>query len=63
MKALLELASLFQVIPKPSRLPGKEAEAGRGGGRNTVLHPSQTVGQRLAALTAAADGYGKAHTH
>lgn len=26
MKALLELASLFQVIPKPCRLPGQEAE-------------------------------------
>ena len=44
MKALLELASLFQVIPKPSRLLGKEAETGRGGGRKTALHPSLTVG-------------------
>lgn len=44
MKALLELASLFQVIPKPSRLLGKEAERGRGGGKKSVLHLSRTVG-------------------
>lgn len=35
MKALLGLASLFQVIPKLSWLCGQEAEAGRGGGGQT----------------------------
>lgn len=44
MKALLELASLFQVTPEPSWVAGREAEAGRGGGRKTALHPSPTVG-------------------
>lgn len=62
MKALLELASLFQVIPKPSRLLGKEAERGRGGGRKSALRPSPTVGECFATSTAAADGYGNAHT-
>lgn len=41
MKALLELASLFQVIPSFPRQGGR---TGRGGGRQTVPHPFLTVG-------------------
>lgn len=62
MKALLGLASLFQVIPKLSWLGGQEAEAGRGGGGKTAPHPSLTVGSCFATSPAAADGSVKAHT-
>lgn len=44
MKALLELASLFQVIPKPSRRLGKEAERGRGGGKKVCSAPFSNCG-------------------
>ena len=40
MEALLELASWFQVVPQPFwRLPGKEAEAGRGAGEEDCSSP------------------------
>lgn len=57
MKALLGLASLFQVIPKLSWLCGQEAEAGRGGGGKTFPtllqlwdHVLQHRQQQLMAL-------------
>lgn len=44
MEALFELASLFQVIPKPSWLPGREAEAGKRGWEKDCSPPFSNCG-------------------
>lgn len=58
MKALLELASLFQVIPKASQAPW---QGGRGGQREWEKRPLSTPFQLCVATSEAADGCGNAH--
>ena len=58
MKALLELASLFQAIPKPSGPLGK----GRGERKKSLLSALLELWDNVLQHHAAAHGSGSAHT-
>jgi hypothetical protein len=61
MKALLELASLFQVIPKPSQAPWQGGRGWQGEWEEDCSPPLSNCGIMFCNINTAADGYGNAH--